>query len=502
MKIRFSRPEWWLATFSLGTAALIFTGLCLHNGDQAHAQTKGEVRAGLPGQSFADIVERVAPSVVAVHSERFVSMQRPEFQFPFGGDSPFDWFFRRPDQPERQPQPQPRRQPREYRFSQRGIGSGIIVDTEGHILTNNHVVDGVDEIKVTLADKRTFTVKVIGSDPQTDLAVLKITDKITTPLPVAQLGDSDAMRVGDWVLAIGAPFGYQQTVTFGIVSAKGRGDVGVTDYEDFIQTDAAINPGNSGGPLINMNGDVIGINTAIATRVGQYAGVGFAIPINMIQKIMPSLIKGESVRRGLLGVIIQDINADMAKQFGLPDTRGALVAQVNSGSAAEKAGVKVGDVIVRYGGKPVDDFRQLRNMVAGTKPGEKIEIVVIRDGRERKLTVQVGELTAEAAASASAEPAKSDVALLGLKIEALTPARAKQLGYEGESGLIISEIKDDSPAAAAGLQPGDLIVEANRKRVTTAKELDEAVKESKERGSVLMLIKREGSSRFVIVKTG
>jgi serine protease Do len=379
------------------------------------------------------------------------------------------------------------------------MGSGIIMDAEGHILTNNHVVDGVDEINVTLPDKRTFEVEVVGTDPKTDLAVLKIKGKTPKDLPVAKLGDSDKGRVGDWVLAFGAPFGYEQTVTAGIISAKGRGNVGVADYEDFIQTDAAINPGNSGGPLVNMDGEVIGINTAIATRVGQYAGVGFAIPINMIKSIMPALVKGESVKRGMLGVVIQPVDPDMAKQFGVDASKGALVAQVNPDSAASKAGVKVGDIIQKYDGKEVQDVRSLRNMVAATKPGSKIELVVLRDGKEKKLAATVGELTADDAASTGSDAAK-DVANLGMSVEPLTTDKAKQLGLKDEQGVLVSAVQDNGAAATAGIQPGDLVIEVNREKVTSVAEFRNAAAKSKDKESVLMFVKREGSSRFVIVK--
>jgi serine protease Do len=483
--------------FALAASAGLFVGWNLTgSAPEAHAadaRDKAPVVRG-PGASFADVVDAVAPAVVGVHSEKFVQMQHPDVPF---GDDLFRRFFGQ-SEPERAPQP--RRQPnKEYRFSQRGMGSGIIIDAEGHILTNNHVVDGVDEVNITLPDKRTFDVEVIGTDPQTDLAVLKIKGKVPKDLPVARLGDSDKGRVGDWVLAFGAPFGYEQTVTAGIISAKGRGNVGVADYEDFIQTDAAINPGNSGGPLVNMDGEVIGINTAIATRVGQYAGVGFSIPINMIKNIMPTLLKGQTVKRGLLGVVIQQVDPEMAKQFGVDASKGALVAQVNEDSAADKAGVKVGDIILRFNGKEIDDVNHLRNVVAATPPGSKIEMVVLRDGKEKKLTATVGELTTAETAAAKGEPAK-DVAELGLSVEPLTDDKAKQLGYEGDQGVLVASVEDDGAAAAAGIQPGDLIVEVNRTAVNSVGAFRDAVTKAKDKESLLMLVKRQESSRFVILK--
>jgi serine protease Do len=445
--------------------------------------------------SYADIVEQVVPFVVSVHSERTVRFRQREWSFPFGEDFPFRWFF------EGEPAPRQRQAPREFRVPQRGMGSGIIIDRDGHILTNNHVIQNVDEIKVTLADKRSFEATVVGTDPQTDLAVIKIKGPVPRDLPVARIGDSDAARVGDWVLAVGAPFGYEHTVTAGIISAKGRGNIGIVDYEDFIQTDAAINPGNSGGPLVNMRGEVIGINTAIATRVGQYAGVGFAIPINMAGKIMPVLVRGEQVRRGLLGVTIQEIDEDLARQFKLPDAQGALVTQVNPGSAAEKAGLKPGDVIVRFNDRKITDTRHLRNLVAATAPGSSVELLIVREGREQKLTARLGELTPEAVAAAPA-PTGAAAAELGLTVEPLTDEKARALGYEGERGVLVSEIEDGSPAALAGIQPGDLITSLNHQPVDSVAAFNEALEKTRERDTVLVLLKRQGASRFVVIKRG
>ncbi|MCX7887787.1 MAG: DegQ family serine endoprotease [Verrucomicrobiae bacterium] len=448
--------------------------------------------------TFVSVTEKVRPAVVSIYSEKVIKLRRPDFFTPF---EDFFRHFMEPWSPRRQQPQQPRQ--REFRFYQGGMGSGIIVDKQGHILTNHHVVDNVDEIKVTLADKRTFDAVRVGSDPKTDLAVIKLKGEIPPDLPVAEFGDSDDVRVGEIVLAIGAPFGYAQTVTQGIISAKGRSTYSGSDnYEDFIQTDAAINPGNSGGPLVNLDGKIIGINTAIATRVGQFAGVGFAIPSNMARSIWPKLARGEKIARGLLGVIIQDITSDLQEQFKLKTTKGALVAQVNKDSPAEKAGIKVGDVIVRFQGKEVEDVRHLRNMVAGTAPGTKVTLVVIRDGKERTITAQLGELKDEADESApGAEPGEMSAATLGITVEALTPATAKEFGYDkNDQGVIVREVDDDSPAAMAGLRVGDLIIEVNREKVTDVKDFRRALQKAKDKESILMLVKREGSSRFVIIK--
>jgi len=447
---------------------------------------------------FVSVAERVRPAVVSIYSEKIIKMRRPD------SNSPFEEFFRYfgdQDNLPRRRQQQP--QQREFKFHQGGMGSGIIIDKEGHILTNNHVVDNVDEIKVTLADKRSFDATVAGTDPKSDLAVIKIKGKVPTDLPVAELGDSDAVRIGEIVLAIGAPFGYPQTITQGIISAKGRSTFSGSDnYEDFLQTDAAINPGNSGGPLVNLDGKVIGISCAIATRIGQFAGVGFAIPSNMAKAIWPTLAKGGKISRGMLGVIIQNIDSDIKDQFKLTTTKGALVSQVNKDSAAEKAGVKIGDVIIRYNGRETEDVHALRNAVAATKPGAKADVVVLRDGKEKTFTVQLGELKPDESEE-EAKPAEGEASAtsLGISVEALTATNAKEFGFDkAERGVIVREVEDDSPAAIAGLRAGDLITEVNREKVTGPKDFRAALQKAKGKESILMLVKREGASRFVIVK--
>ena len=442
-------------------------------------------------KAFEAVAAHVKPAVVSVYSEKTVMFRYWEWGFPFGDDF-FQRFFGE-DFPKRRRQPAPR----EYRVPQRGQGSGIIVDKDGHILTNNHVVRDVDKIKVQLADKRQFEAEIVGTDEKSDVAVIKIKGRVPKDLPVASLGNSDDLKVGDWVLAIGAPFGLAQTVTAGIISAVGRANVGIADYEDFIQTDAAINPGNSGGPLVNMRGEVIGINTAIATPIGQFAGVGFAIPINMAKNMMPTLMKGESVTRGYLGVIIQDISDELADQFKLADAKGALVAQVNKDSPADKAGLKTGDVIIKYRGKAVADTRELRNAVAATAPGTKADLVVVRDGKEKTFTVTVGKLTPETMAAAESGKA-STLEKFGLTVQPLTSELADEFGYKDEKGVLITDVDPDSPAGAANLQRGDLIVEANRQPVTTVSDLRDALAKSKD--SALLLVKRKDASLFVVLR--
>ena len=375
-----------------------------------------------------------------------------------------------------------------------GLGSGVIVSPDGYILTNNHVIEGADQIEVKLSDGREARATLVGRDPDTDLAVLRIG---LNKLPVITFGSDANAHVGDVVLAIGYPFGVGQTVTQGIISALGRTQLGINTFENFIQTDAAINPGNSGGPLVNMRGEVIGINTAIATPIGQFAGVGFAIPINMAKNMMPTLMKGESVTRGYLGVIIQDISDELADQFKLADAKGALVAQVNKDSPADKAGLKTGDVIIKYRGKAVADTRELRNAVAATAPGTKADLVVVRDGKEKTFTVTVGKLTPETMAAAESGKA-STLEKFGLTVQPLTSELADEFGYKDEKGVLITDVDPDSPAGAANLQRGDLIVEANRQAVTTVSDLRDALAKSKD--SALLLVKRKDASLFVVLR--
>jgi len=455
------------------------------------------------GKAFAMIAARVRPTVVSVVSEKVVKITQPEFQFPFG-DNFFQQFFGQqfPSNPQ-QPQQQQPQQPRQRERHFEGMGSGMILDKSGLVLTNYHVVKDVDDVRVRLADASIFEAEIVSTDPQTDVAVIRMKGRLPENLPAVELGDSDAMEVGDLVMAVGAPFGYAQTVTNGIISAKGRSGVGINSYEDFLQTDAAINPGNSGGPLVNMRAQVIGMNSAIATSVGQFAGVGFAIPINMIKTVLPTLIKGEKVTRGMLGVGIQELTPDLAKEFGLEKPRGALVTQVNAGSAAEKAGIKPRDIIVRFDGKEVSDTTELRNMVAATAPGKKVEVGIVRGGKEETLTATLGKLTPEKMAAGPSEQQGGDMlSKLGLTVQTLTPDMARQLGDEGQQGALIADVAEGTPASLAGLQQGDLITEVGETKVASADDLMEALKkanETKDKYSVLLGIKRKGVSLYVVL---
>ena len=490
-----------LKVISTGVGALLLVGIGLvwAIGDkkppQTPAMSESVVAPALQlEKAFAAVAAHVKPAVVSVYSERTVKLQSPQFPFPFG-DKFFHQFFGPGFS-------SPRGQPREYNVPQRGMGSGMIIDKQGHILTNYHVVQDGDKLNVRLADQRRFDAEVVGTDPKTDVAIIKIKGKVPDDLPTVDLGDSDALQVGDLVIAIGSPFGLTQTVTQGIISATGRQDVGIADYEDFLQTDAPINPGNSGGPLVNMHGQVIGMNSAIATSVGQFAGVGFAIPVNMIKTIMPTLLKGGKVTRGMLGVVIQEVNDDLAKQFHLPEARGALVSQIQENSPAAKAGLKVGDVIVSYNGTQIKDTRELRNFVAASNPGARVDIGIIRDGKQQTLTATIGTLTEETAeAGAGAVEGSKQLADLGLTVQALTPQLAQRYSLEKEQGVLITGVADGSIAAMGGLQPGDLIAEVDRHAVTSVQDLQDALDKAKNKNTVLFLIKRKGGSLFVVLQT-
>jgi serine protease Do len=441
------------------------------------------------GTSYSPVVKQVSPSVVSIFTSKTVKNPRAEQ----GLDNPlFEQFFGEQFGQGRGGQRQPRS------LKQSGLGSGVIVTKDGYILTNNHVVDGADEVKVAREkDRQEYVAKVVGRDPKTDIAVLKIE---ASDLPAITFGDSDLMEVGDVVLAVGNPFGIGQTVTMGIVSATDRGNMGIEDYENFIQTDAAINPGNSGGALVDAEGRLIGINTAIMSRSGGNMGVGFAIPANQARHIMEELIKDGRVSRGLLGVTIQDVNAQLAKQFKLPKTEGALVGDVAEKSAAAEAGLKSGDVITAFNGKPVADSRNLKLMVGRTAPGVKVEVKALRDGKEKTFKVTLKEMTDPKVAKAGKDADKDDSdALNGVAVGDIDSSmRAKYKLPAGVKGAVITGVDPDSSSYQAGLREGDVIQEINRKAVTTA---DEAVEASKhiEQKQVLLRVWSRGSGRFVIV---
>ena len=435
---------------------------------------------GIGQDSYAPIVERVAPTVVTIRSERRV---RAAQQFPFAQDDFFQRFFG--DRVPQRPQPQPRREG--------GLGSGVIVSTDGYVLTNHHVVDGAEQITVELTDGRSFNAKVVGTDAPSDLAVLKIDG---SNFPAVPLGNSDQVRVGDVVLAVGNPMGVGQTVTMGIISAKGRATgLGDGSFEDFLQTDAPINQGNSGGALVNTRGELVGINSQILSPSGGNIGIGFAIPANMAQNVFQSLITDGRVHRGLLGVTVQPVTADVARSLRLESIGGALVSSVQPDGPADDAGIERGDVITSIDGAKVTDSNSLRNHVAALKPGTKAKIVVVRDGREQTLTATLGELPSSAPAATPTEDA-ADRGGAGLSVQPLTPETARRFGVEAREGLVVTNVDPDGPAADAGFRPGDVIQEVDGKQVGDAATLRRELAGAGDRPA-LVLVQRGDATVFL-----
>ena len=484
----------------LGTiAAAIVLGAALFLGGEylTHSQAAGLATpaavspatqvAATPAPGFTEVTKAVTPAVVNITSR--VARMRDR-----GPRDPMDEFFRSPFGPFGPFGPQGPMPPHEPRGG--GMGSGVIVSPDGYIITNNHVVDGASELTVTLPDKREFKGKIVGTDPKTDLAVIKID---ASNLPHVRWGDSSKLQVGEYVLAVGNPFGLNSTVTLGIVSALGRGHMGITQYEDFIQTDAAINPGNSGGALINTAGELVGINTAIISQTGGYQGVGFAVPASMAKPVFESIVKTGKVVRGHLGVAIQDLTQDLAKSFGLKQAKGALVSSVAEDSPAQRAGLKQGDVIVAYQGKPVEDAAALQREVTHTPVNTKATLKIIRDGREQEVTVTIGE-QAETVKVASAD-FSTENALAGLEVQSLDLQAARELGLHGKvQGVVVVNVEPDSLADRAGLAQGDVIKEINRQPIKSVRDYEKIVSNLKKDESVLLLINRRGTALFITVK--
>ncbi len=442
--------------------------------------------------TFAPIVDKDLPAVVNISSSKIVRMtgaDEPFFMDPFFrqffGDN-FGRQFRAPQQRER------------------GLGSGVIVKSDGYILTNNHVIEGANEITVTLLDKRSFKAKTIGTDPKTDIGVLKID---ATGLPTLPLGDSSKVRVGDLVLAMGQPFGLSHTVTMGIVSAKGRTerdglDLNPQGYEDFIQTDAAINPGNSGGALVDMHGDLIGINTAILSGGGGgNQGIGFAVPVNMARAVMDQLIAHGKVSRGYLGVQIQEITPPMAKSFQLTDTRGALVAEVEPNTPAAAAGIQRGDIIREMDGQPVENSTQLRLRISMMPPGTIVHLKLLRDGVEKAVTVKLGEVPGDQArASSGGGSGSGSNALDGVSVQDLDYQTLRQLQLPGSTkGVVVTDVADGSPAADNGLRPGDVIQEVDHTPISNTNDFNRAIRRAAGR-TVLLLINRGGTTSYIAIE--
>ena len=422
--------------------------------------------------NFSDLAEKVRPGVVNIQVVK--SVKNAGFEFPFP--------FRIPENPHGGPE-------------QQGVGSGFVISADGYILTNNHVVHEATEIKVKLADGKEYDAKVVGRDLKTDLALLKAEG--ASGLHALQLGDSDSLKVGNWVVAVGSPFGLEQTVTAGIVSAKGR-VIGSGPYDNFIQTDASINPGNSGGPLLNMEGEVVGINTAIFSQSGGNVGIGFAIPVNMAKEIAPQLKEKGHVTRGWLGVGIQKITPELAKSFGLKEEKGALVSQVVKGGPADKGGLETGDVIVEFDGKKISDSNELPRMVASIPIGKAVSVKVLRAGSLVDREVKIGEMEEQKEEVASVSTRKP----LGMSVQNITPEIAKGLGLKSETGILVARVVPGSPAAKANIRSGDVIQQVNKKPVKDVEDFKQQIENAKDQETILLLIQRGESTLFAALTPG
>ena len=440
------------------------------------------------GKAFSSIAEKASPAVVGLKAEKTVAQDSQTYHnSPFGDDF-YEYFFgpRSPRQrsPQRRPQqPQP----------QTALGSGFIISSEGYLLTNNHMVEGAEKVTVELADGRKFTAEITGTDPVTDIAVIKID---ADNLPYLELADSDTLEVGEWVLAIGNPLGFSHTVTAGIVSAKGR-SLRLADIENFIQTDAAINRGNSGGPLLNLEGKVVGMNTAIYGATGNI-GIGFAIPVNMAKHAYKQIREGGTVERGFLGIAFKDINPELAAALDLDkNTKGAVITDVIEDSAADKAGLKYYDVVVEFEGQPIEKSNEFLNRVAMLSPDTKVEVVVLRDGKQKTFTIKLGKRPPEAEIRGNLPTETIDK--LGFSVINMSEELAKKLGYEDESGVVVREVVPGSKAEQAGIVPGVLIKEVNRQQINNTKDFNEEIIKAQEKGGALLLIRQDNSSILALI---
>jgi serine protease Do len=468
----------------LALPALLFAVLLVAAAGQVRAQSL------FNDNGFVDIVKKANPAVVHIRVEQSVSSGNYGQQFDEMFNNPFfEKFFG----------PQFRQNPqRQRQHKQQGQGSGFIISNDGYILTNNHVVDKADKITVYLSDEREFEATLIGSDPQSDVALIRIEDGGN--LPTLPLGDSDALEVGEWVIAIGNPFGLSQTVTVGVVSAKGRSSVGINEYENFIQTDAAINPGNSGGPLLNIKGEVVGINSALFSRTGGYMGIGFAIPVNMVKSIQDQLKTSGKVTRGWLGVIIQDIDKDLAKSFGLKKAEGILISEVQQGSPAEDSNIQQGDVLIRLNGTTLKNTADLRNKVALLLPGSTAELDIIRDGKERTIKVKIGERPDNINQAAGGYSNDNDTLnKFGLGFQELTPELAERFGFQEKQGVVVSHVEPGSPAATAGMRPGQLVEEVNKEIVKNMDDLSRVISASSDEKRLLLRVRTGSYSQYVVL---
>ncbi len=439
-------------------------------------------------KAFTSVVKKAKPAVVHIQVEKTVKSSGNNYEEYF--NHPFFERFFGPQFKQQHPN-------ESRRYKQKGQGSGFIISKDGYILTNNHVVEDADTITVTLDDKEKVQAELIGSDPQTDVALIKI--KNGKKLPTLPLGNSEALEVGEWVIAIGNPFGLSQTVTVGVVSAKGRSRVGINEYENFIQTDAAINPGNSGGPLLNIHGEVVGINSALFSRTGGYMGIGFAIPINMVKAIQDQLHTHGKVTRGWLGVAIQDVSEDLARSFDLKEAKGILISEVQEDSPADKGGLQQGDVIIKLNDILLMDVNDLRNRVALIIPGTKADLEIVRNGKKKVLTMTIGEQPSSFGKVSKTKEGKSNLNEFGLTLQNLAPELAERFGYKDRKGVLIGDVESDSVAADAGLKAGQLIEEVNKQPVNNIKELQQVLADSQNPKRILLRVRTGNFSHYVVL---
>lgn len=455
-------------------------------GKEAQAQSNAD--PARDAQVFVSLAETLMPATVNISTStapkkkmrQFHDFQGDERLREFFGDDFFERFF------DQMPQ---------STIPSKSLGSGFIIDREGYIITNNHVIEGADEIKVKLSDKEEFDATIVGRDKKTDIALIKISPP--PGLPVVTLGDSDALRVGEWVMAIGNPFGLDQTVTVGIVSAKWR-KLGMGPYEDFIQTDAAINQGNSGGPLFNTRGEVVGVNTAIFSTSGGNIGIGFATPINLAKSVVKQLKEKGRVVRGWLGVIVQTVTPDLAKSFGLDQKEGALVADIDANGPAAAAGIKKGDIIIAFNGMPIKEMDQLPLLVAQTPVGSKGELTIIRDGKKMGKTVEIGELKDDEGIETADAGDADDI---GMELADITEPLARRYDIEEAEGVLVTYVAPNSPAAQAGVRPGDIITQVNRKDIASLEDYNRCLSDARKgkKDKLLLLITRGQTSQFVVI---
>ncbi|MFQ5645355.1 MAG: DegQ family serine endoprotease [bacterium] len=469
---------------------LLLLGICWGN---SFALDKQEVLKALE-EGFVEVAQHNRDAVVNISSEHMV--KHPSFdsgKSPHGFKSPHDFdrmpgddlkdFFKNFLEPFRKRIPQ-------GRIPQTSLGSGVIVNDNGTVLTNYHVIEKADKITIKLADGTKFPGKIIGKDPKTDLAIIKIEPK-KYKLTAAKLGDSDKCRIGQWAMAIGNPYGFENSVTVGVISALGRNELHIANYENFIQTDASINPGNSGGPLINLKGEVVGINTAITSGA---QGIGFAIPVNMARNIMEQLLTTGKVVRGWMGIAIQKVTESLAKQFNVPEESGVLVGQVFKGDPADKAGMKAGDIILEFGGQKVHTPAELSRLAAGTKPETVVKVEILRDGKPKTITITMGQQ------KESREAAQEKTNRFGFSLQEITPELAKKFEVKEGEGMLVTSVETGSPAEEAGLIPGDLIIQLNRNPLSDVESLNKAMEKVKPEDSIMVLRKRDKSSLFVVIK--